>query len=69
MEEMLVARAEIVQPVLAGCRLRKAMLGTLAIAGKTHIALTAIGGKANFLCIAKTRLLRRVHQARQMTSA
>src|ERR1035438_8585186 len=66
MKEMLVARAEIVKPILARRRLRKAMLGTLAVAGKTHIALTAISGQRKFLCIAKARLLRRTHQARQM---
>ena len=44
MKEMLVARAEIVQPVLAGCRLSEAVLGTLSITGKSDIALATIGG-------------------------
>ena len=64
MEEMLVARAEIVQPILARRCLHEAVLGTLAVAGKTHIAFAAVGGKTDLLCVAKARLLRRAHQAR-----
>ena len=58
MEEVLVPRAQVVQAVLAGCGLRKAVLGTLPIAGKAHIACTAIGGEPGLLVIPKTCLLR-----------
>src|ERR1035438_2558180 len=58
MKEMLVAGAEIIQPIFARCRLRETMLGTLAVTSKAHIAFAAIGGQPKFFCIAKTRLLR-----------
>ena len=58
MEKMFVARAEIVQPILSCRRFREAMLGTLAITGKTHIAFSAVRRKSDLLCVAKARLLR-----------
>ena len=65
MEEMLVTRAEIVQPVLARCRLRKAVLGTLAVAGKAHVTCAAIGWEAKFLGIAEACLLRGFNESSQ----
>jgi hypothetical protein len=58
MEEMLVSSAEVIEPILARRRLRKTVLGALAVAGETHIARSAIGGQSDFLGIAKARLLR-----------
>lgn len=65
MKKVLVAGAEIVKPVFAGCGLREAMLGALAIAGETHIALLAVRRK-NCLAIAEACLLRRTHHAAEI---
>ena len=62
MKEMLVPRAEIIQPVFTRSRFRETMLGALAVAGETHIARLAIGGKPNRFVLAESCLLRRAHQ-------
>src|SRR5664279_3776103 len=65
MEEVLVAGAQIVEPILARCCLSEAVLGALSVASEAHIAFSAIFGKSSFLRIAKSRLLRRAYEPRQ----
>ena len=62
MKEMLVSRAEVIQPVLASRRLQKAMLGTFAITGEPHIALQTVRRKARRFSIAEAFLLGRIRQ-------
>ena len=62
MKEVLVPGAKVIQPILSCCGLRKAMLGTLAIAGESYVALLAIGRKSRSLGSAETSLLLRCNQ-------
>src|SRR5438874_9769525 len=61
-EECLVARAQVIQPWLSIRRLDEAVLGTLAVAGEAHLALTAVLWQAMTLVQAKLPLPVRGHQ-------
>ena len=61
-EEGLVARTQVIQSGLPIGRLDEAVLGTLAVAGETHLALTAVLWQAITLVQAKLPLPVRGHQ-------
>jgi hypothetical protein len=61
----LVARAEVVKPVLSVWSLDKSVLRALAVAGELDVAIEAVLRKSFFFVAPKLPLLRRIHKRGQ----
>ena len=55
--EHLVACAKVIEAGFSLWSSGEPMLGTLAVAGKTHVALTAVFWQSGFFCLSKASLL------------